>query len=185
MLENGKMDLIGNGNAVSMHVNTIDDETREVAARKYNEAVSAAEKAMKEKYDREIQRSEEIVEKMKSMEIMPQGMYILCRPYLTNPYQKVEVKGNIVVPIYDGTFVNPDSGKLDKEEQLSVVANVIEVGPLCKWVKPGDDIYYRKSQGIPVPFFRQGFEVVAETQVQVIINEGLKARFEQVNNLDK
>ena len=181
MQNNGKMDLIGNGNAVSMHVNTIDEETRKVAARKYNEAVSVAEKAMKEKYDAELKRAEEITEKMKSMEIMPSMGYVLCKPYDVNPYQKIEIKGNILIPTYDGKFINPDSGEEDTEEQLTVVANVIEVGPLCKYVKSGDDIYYRRHQGIPVPFFRQGFEVVNENQIQVIINEGLKSRFEEIN----
>jgi len=51
---------------------------------------------------------------------------------------------------------------------------------LCKFIKPGDDIYYRRSSGVPVPFFRQGFEVVAEQQVQVVINEGLKERFKSI-----
>ena len=177
----GRMDLFGNGNAVSMHVNTLDEETKKVAVNKYNEAISVAEKAVKEKYDAEIKRAEEITEKMKSMEIMPSMSYILCKPYATNPYQKIEVKGNLIVPVYDGKFINPDTGEEDVEEQLSIVANVIEVGPLCKYVQPGDDIYYRKHQGIPVPFFRQGFEVVNENQVQVIINEKLKARFEEIN----
>ena len=177
----GRMDLFGNGNAVSMHVNSIDEETRQVAVRKYNEAVEVAERAVKEKYDQEMKRAEEITEKMQSMEIMPSMAYVLCKPYSTNPYQKIEVHGNIIVPIYDGKFVNPDSGEEDTEEQLTIVANVIEVGPLCKYVKSGDDIYYRKHQGIPVPFFRQGFEVVNENQIQVIINEGLKKRFEEIN----
>lgn len=180
-MENGKMDLFGNGNAVSMHVSTIDEEAKKVAVREYNKAVSTVENAVKQKYDKELKKAEEITEKMQSMEIMPSGMYILCRPYATNPYQKVEIEGGIIVPIYDGIFKNPDTGEMDTEEQLTIVANVIEVGPLCKYVQPGDDIYYRKHQGIPVPFFRQGFEVVAETQVQVIINEGLKERFKTIN----
>ena len=48
------------------------------------------------------------------------------------------------------------------------------------FIKLGDDIYYRRSSGVPVPFFRQGFEVVAEQQVQVVINEGLKERFKSI-----
>ena len=63
---------------------------------------------------------------------------------------------------------------------MSPCCTTIEVSPLCKFVKPGDDIYYRRSSGVPVPFFRQGFEVVAEQQVQVVINEGLKERFSKL-----
>ena len=96
-------------------------------------------------------------------------------------HQKIEVtKGGLIIPEYDGAFKNPDTGEKDTEYQLSVVANVIEVSPLCKFVKPGDDIYYRRSSGVTVPFFRQGFEVGAEQQVQVVINEGLKERFSKL-----
>ena len=180
-----RMNLFGNGSAVMPEVKPLDEETKKVAAATYNKAVAVVEKAMKEKLEKELKEGDELEERMKSMEIMPQGMYILCRPYAQNPYQRVKVEGGIIIPTYDGTFKNPDTGEMDTEEKLTVVANVIEVGPLCKWVKPGDDIYYRMHQGVPVPFFRQGLEVVAETQVQVIINEGLKQRFEEIKNNDK
>jgi hypothetical protein len=48
---------------------------------------------------------------------------------------------------------------------------------MCKFVKEGDVVYYRRVSGVPIPFFRQGLEVVAEQQIQVVINENLKKRF--------
>ena len=53
-------------------------------------------------------------------------------------------------------------------------------GVLEELIKEGDDIYYRRACGVPVPFFRQGFEVVAEQQIQAVINEGLTERFKNI-----
>lgn len=181
MKDNGKMDMMFGGDSYSFaNAKGLDELTKEVAVEMHNKAIDAYTEGLERRLKDDLKRADEITEKMKSMEIMPSGMYILCKPYAKNPYQKIEVTtGGIIVPEYTGAFKNPDTGEEDTEEQLTVVANVLEVGPLVKYVKSGDDIYYRKHQGVPVPFFRQGLEVVAETQVQVIINSGLKERFGQ------
>lgn len=182
MKNNGKMDLMFGGDSYSFdEVKGIDELTREAAVEMHNKAVDDYTKELNKQIKDDLKRAEEITEKMSNMEIMPSGMYILCKPYAKNPYQKIEVTDSgLIIPEYSGRFKNPDSGEDDVEEQLTVVATVLEVGPLVKYVKSGDDIYYRKQQGVPVPFFRQGLEVVAEPQIQVIINSGLKNRFAQI-----
>lgn len=181
MKGNGKMDLMFGGDTFSFtNVKGLDEMTKEAAVEMHNKAVDAYADSLNRRLKDDLKRAEEITEKMQNMEIMPSGIYILCKPYAKNPYQKIEVTDSgLIIPEYTGRFKNPDSGEEDTEEQLTVVANVLEVGPLVKYVKPGDDIYYRRTQGVPVPFFRQGLEVVAETQIQVMINSGLKERFGQ------
>ena len=173
MSNNGTMDVMFGGKGLSFAgADGFKDLKKEAAVEAHNKAVDTYTKALNKNIKDELEKAEEVTEKMNSMEIMPINSYVLVRPYAKNPYQKIEVT--------KGGLINPDTGEKDTEYQLSVVANVIEVSPLCKFIKPGDDIYYRRSSGVPVPFFRQGFEVVAEQQVQVVINEGLKERFKSI-----
>ena len=72
-----------------------------------------------------------------------------------------------------------------KEYNLSTQADVIEVGPMVKYVKPGDVVYYREACQVPVPFFGQGLYVVSEHQIHVVINAGVKERFEKINKEEK
>lgn len=182
MKDNGKMDMMFGGDTFSFaNAKGLDELSREAAVEMHNKTIDAYTEGLEKRLKDDLKRAEEITEKMENMEIMPSGLYILCKPYAKNPYQKIEVTDSgLIIPEYTGAFKNPDTGEEDTEEQLTVVASVLEVGPLVKYVKSGDDIYYRKHQGVPVPFFRQGLEVVAETQVQVIINSGLKERFGQI-----
>lgn len=182
MKNNGQMDLMFGGKAIGFAGASLDDIKEEAAVEAHNKAIDAYTKALNDNIKDELQKAQEVTEKMQTMEIMPINYYVLVKPYAKNPYQKIEVtNGGLIIPEYTGTFKNPDSGEEDKEENLSVVANVIAVSPLCKFIKEGDDIYYRRACGVPVPFFRQGFEVVAEQQIQAVINEGLTERFKNIN----
>lgn len=184
MNNNGKLNLVGNGNSVSfvgINNDPFSKEKKTAAVEAHNKAIDSYTQAIQDTLKTELQKAEEVTKKMQTMEIMPVGAYILVKPYAKNPYQKIEVTGTgLIIPEYDGAFKNPDSGEEDKEVNLSVVATVIAVGPMCKYIKDGDDIYYRRASGIPVPFFRQGFEVIAESQLQVVINEGLAERFKNI-----
>lgn len=184
MKNNGTMDVIGGGKMISMRgVPTIEEAVREEAVKAHNEAIDGYTAYLAEKTKSELAKAEEVTEKMNSMEIKPMYSYILVKPYAENPYQKIEITGaGLIIPkAGDYTVVDPTDGVEKKEENFTVVANVIEVGPTCKYVQAGDDIYYRRAQGVPVPFFRQGFEVVDEHQIQVVINEGLAERFKNAN----
>lgn len=177
-MSNGKMNYFGGDLAVSMAgAKSMEDALKERAVESYNEEYQKTEDQIKANIERELKAGREVTEKMNSMEIVPLNNYVLVRPYAKNPFEKLEEVGGIIVPVADGSFVNPDTGEKDTEYNCSVQADVIEVGPACKYVKEGDVVYYRRACGVPIPFFRQGFEVVAEPQIHVVINEGIKARF--------
>ena len=81
-------------------------------------------------------------------------------------------------PVYNRLLLKLSGEALAGEKKTGFdEATVIEVAPDCKFVKEGDIIYYRRVSAVPIPFFRQGFEVVSENSIQVVINEGLKKRF--------
>lgn len=179
MRNNGKTDLTGGTDAWIFEGKSLTDVERDAAIDTFNKAIDRRKAAMDANVKSELERAQEITEKMNSMEIMPAGQYVLVRPYAKNPYEKIEVTNSgLVIPTFDGKFKNPDTGEEDVEENFSRQGTVIAVGPLVKWIKEGDDIYYRKMQAVPIPFFKEGLEVVAEASIQCVVNEGIQARWD-------
>lgn len=108
-------------------------------------------------------------------EIMPLGMNLFIQPYEENPYAKKVTDGGL--QLIDGDFKNPDSGENEKLNQEIRCAKVLEVGPECKYVKPGDDVFFRMSITIPIPFMGQGFFMTNEPNILSVINDDLSTRF--------
>lgn len=121
------------------------------------------------------EKQKDLEERLEKLEILPMFNKIILMPYPTNPYKKLK-EGNIWVD-YDGSFQNPDSGEKDTLNQLVGCAKVIEVGPECKFLKPGDDIYYDTRTVYPVPFMSMGYQLTSEPQILCVLNESLKERF--------
>ena len=74
-------------------------------------------------------------------------------------------------------YKNTDNGATEEEEQFIKVGVIQEVGPECKWCKPDDTIFYTKPSAVPVPFYKQGLQLVCENRVLAVVNEGLTERF--------
>lgn len=143
----------------------------------YNEKLANIANDLEKDIKKKIKTGEDMEEKMNSLEIMPILNYILVRPFAKNPYVALKMVGNIVVSGYDGNFINPDTGESDQEEQMIIVGTVIEVGPECRYIKEGDDVFYTKTSLVPIPFFGKGFQLINENRIAVVINKGLKERF--------
>lgn len=180
IMENGKM-IFGGGDLSVAMPQTIDEQIKNEAAKAFNEAFDLKKQEMDSQIRTELETAKEITDKMDSMEIVPLGSYVLVRPYQKNPFEKLEIVDGIIIPEHNPMVKNPNSGEMEEEVNFSVQADVIEVGPACKYVQEGDIVYYRRAQGVPIPFFRQGFEVVNENQIHVVINAGIKERFEKLN----
>jgi hypothetical protein len=134
--------------------------------------------SLSEKVAKQLEKGDKMSKVLHGLEIKPTGFNILVLPYAKNPYEKVEVRESGIV-LDDGaaTFKNPDSGQEEEQQQAIIVGRVIEAGPECKWVKEGDDIYYHFNSVIPIPFFRQGFQCVAEPRTLMILNTDLTERY--------
>lgn len=186
IMENGKMNFFGGDTAVSFaNAQTLDEATKKQAIESFNKAHADRENAVKAEIERKLEKGKEVAEKAQDMEIIPMNSYILVRPYSENPFEAMREENGIIIPVYDGSFKNPDTGEEDKEYNLSKQADVIEVGPMVKYIRPGDVVYYREACQVPVPFFGQGLYVVSEHQIHVVINAGVKERFEEINKNDK
>lgn len=127
-----------------------------------------------------LEKQKEIEERLVGLEVVPNGQRIILMPYPTNPYVKIMTESGIYTQP-TGTFMNPDSGTLDTMEEITVCAKVIEVGPDCKSIQIGDDVYYDKRTAYPLPFMGLGYQVSSESQIIAIINNNLKERLGMVN----
>lgn len=144
----------------------------------FNEAVELKTKEYDEKMAKTIKTADEIINKSADLQIVPIYSYLLIKPYLENPYNKVIISDNGLV-LDAGlapTFQSKETGETGTEENLIKVGQVLEVGPDVKYVKEGDDVYYKKFSEVPIPFFKQGFAVVHENNILVVINENIKER---------
>lgn len=154
--------------------NTIKADNEALSLEKLREQAEA-EKLNKLLLEAEQAKQEEIDRKLATTELVPNGNKVILQKYPRNPYRKI-MEGSIIVD-YDGTFKNPDTGEEDKLKELVSCAKVIEVGPECKWLAPGDDVYFDMRTVYPLPFMSMGYLLITEPQVFCIVNEGLKARF--------
>ena len=156
-------------NRSNLEVPTIKDAAERLKEEK------AAEEIRKALFEAEQNKQAEINKKLETLEMLPMMNKIILQPYPVNPYRKV-VEGSLIVD-YTGAFKNPDTGEDDKLQELVGCAKIIEVGPECKYLKPGDDVYYDTRTVYPVPFMSMGYRLTSEPQILCVLNEKLKERF--------
>lgn len=145
---------------------------------KFNEAVEIKAKEISDKLENTLKTSKDIINRSQDLEIMPIGFYILIKPYESNPYNKIIVsKGGLIEDAdFAPTYKSNETGEIEIEENLMRVGQVLEVGPECKYIKEGDDVYYKRFNEVPIPFFKQGLIVIHENAVMACINNKLKDR---------
>ena len=140
----------------------------------HNQVIENASKTFKQTDE----LAKDVIDNANNLQIMPINSYVLVKPYAVNPYAKIKISdGGLAMNTSEHKIFNTDKGEEEIPDVWERVGTVIEASPLCKFVKEGDDIFYRKMQAVPVSFLNLGFEVVSENQILVVINEGLKERF--------
>lgn len=123
-------------------------------------------------------------ENVEKIEIMPIGPYMLVKCFEENPFQRIvrDNKSGLIIDLggQKPEYKNTDNGQIEQEENFIKVAVVQEVGPECKYAKPGDTIFVTKVSLVPVPFYKQHLELVQENRILAIVNEGLTDRFDEI-----
>lgn len=167
----------------NMSENTVDNLIQKEKASKFNSEVEQYNEQL-EKNNKDFEESKDKVNyDIEKAEIKPMFNRVLVQQFKVNPFQKMEVKGGIIVDTggYNPhTQFNQQSGKYEEQDQFIVTGCVIEVGPETKYLKEGDVIYFRKDTAVPVPFFKQGFVSLGESQIIAVVNEGLQDRFNKI-----
>ena len=167
----------------NMQENNIDNILSKEKANKFNSKVDAYNEVLEENNNKTQQAKDELQYDINKAELKPMFSRIIVKPLAHNPFQKVEVKGSIIVDAGGYTphaEFNPVSGQYEEQKEFIVTGCVIEVGPETKYLKEGDVVYYRRDTVVPVPFFKQGLVSLAENQVIAVVNEGLTKRFNNV-----
>ena len=116
------------------------------------------------------------------LEIKPMFNRILLTLFDKNPFQRVQVSNGIITDLggMAPTYKNTDSGEIEEEQREIIVGVIQEVGRDVKYAKPGDTIFLDRLSARPVPFYKQGFYCIAETQIIAVVNEGLESRFNEI-----
>lgn len=99
--------------------------------------------------------------------IVANGYNVIFTKYERNPYRyKVKSNSLITTGIEDYRYHrSDDTGELERDTLGIICCNVVAVGPECKYVKEGDDIYIRAVGLAPVPFDGQGYWAINEQNV--------------------
>ena len=131
--------------------------------------------------------SKKIADNVEAIEIMPIGNYVLVKQFEENPFQRIvrDSKSGLILDMggMKPQYKNTDNGQIEEEEQFIKVGVIQEVGPETKWCQPNDTIFYTKNSAVPVPFYKQGLQLVCENRVLAVVNEGLTKRFENIKKV--
>ena len=183
MKEKLAMDLAGESTTRIMALDgtTAADVVEKRTIEKFNQQVDN----WTEKFEKHSTNIEEFANQINSnvenIEIMPLGSYILVKQFDENPFQRIvrDSKSGLIIDTggFAPEYKNTDNGHIEEEESFILVGVVQEVGPECKYLKPGDAVFYPKPACVPVPFYKQHLIQVNETRVLAVVNENLTERF--------
>ena len=186
--ENEKIakELLGtdsNFTSVNMKENSLDSLIKKEKARKFNSEVEKYNEKL-EQNNKDFEESQDKVEyDISKAEIKPMFSRILVQPFKVNPFQKMKVENGLIIDTggyTPHTQLNEQTGRYEEQKQFIVTGCVVEVGPEVNYLKEGDVIFYRVDTAVPVPFFKQGFVSLAESQIIAVVNEGLQDRFNNI-----
>lgn len=150
---------------------------------KFNNEVEKYSEELKAQQNQIEEYQKDISNKISTVEIKPLFNRIMVKPFAANPFQKLQVENGIITDIgglNPNIEFNRDTGEYQERDQHIVVATVVEVGPECKYIQPGDTVFYLRNLPTPVPFFKQGFWTIKEDNLIAVVNEGLSERFNNI-----
>lgn len=101
--------------------------------------------------------------------VQPNGYTVIFTKYERNPYRKSSKSksGLILDTGYDAHEYefSHETGQMERNDLGIICCNVVAVGPECKYVKPGEDIYLRNVGIAPVPFGGQDYWAISEQNI--------------------
>lgn len=167
----------------NMNEKNADEILQRERTSKFNSQVNAYVEKLEEN-NKNFQESKDSIDyDIQKAEIKPMFSRVIIKPFKQNPFQKIETKGGLIVDAGGYTphaQLNPVTGKYEEQKEFIVTGLVVDVGPEVKYLQEGDVVYYRVDTAVPVPFFKQGFISVAESQIIAVVNEKLTERFKNL-----
>lgn len=98
------------------------------------------------------------------VEVIPTNANVLIQPYIRNPYRYIETTASgLIVGIESSkTYKSNETGEIEQNNEVIKCGKVLAVGPACKNVNVGDDVYYTTYSQAIVPFRKKGYVIVGE-----------------------
>ena len=164
--------------------NSVDDMVADQAKSKFNDQVEQYVKKLDDHAELLKQYQESLCSDLNKLEIKAIGAGLLIKPFDENPFQMIKREGLIITDLggQKPVYKSHETGEFEEEEQFIHVGTVIDSGPACKWIREGDIVMWRKVSETPVPFYKQGLVLVNEQSIMTAVNEGLSARFNNIQN---
>lgn len=112
--------------------------------------------------------------KSKNSYLQATGYTIIFKPYSKNPYRDIKKSESGLIfggDVFASMHKSDDTGEMENSEPFICCGKAISCGPECKYVKEGEDFYYRNTR-VPVPFNNLGYYAISEQNVICrVINE--------------
>ena len=180
--ENG---LEGRGEHFVMNSNEADKNYIKENKDKFNKAVDEYVNKFQKHNEVLEQYAEDLANDLNGVEIMPMGSYVLAKPFTHNPFQRMVTENGVITDLGGITpeYKSQETGEIEEEDQYMRVATVIETGPKCTFIQPGDIIIYTIASEASIPFYKMGFVVVDEHRIMAVINEKLTERKSKDGNI--
>ena len=101
------------------------------------------------------------------VEIVPCNRTVVLSFYEKNPYRHIEVVENGLILGIESTkrYKSNETGEMEDAEEYIACAKVIAVGPDCRNVNVGDDVFCVKHVGNPIPFRNKGYRAIDEQNI--------------------
>lgn len=99
--------------------------------------------------------------------IVPCNTNVVLDFYEENPYRAIETTENGLIMGIESTkrYKSNETGEIEDSEEYIACAKVIAVGPDCKNVQVGEDVYAVKHIATPLPYKKLGYRVINEQNI--------------------
>ena len=101
------------------------------------------------------------------VDIIPCNVGVIVKPYDQNPYRAIErTESGLIIGIQSSQeYQSDDRGEIERNDEYITCAKVISVGPFCKNVKVGEDVFVIKHILKPIPFRKQNLYELDEQNI--------------------
>ena len=111
----------------------------------------------------------------KDVKILPCNTNVVLDFYEDNPYRLVEkTEAGVILGIGSTKkYKSNETGEIEDSEEYIACAKVIAVGPSCRNVKVGEDVFAVKHIATPLPYRNYNYRVINEENIicRILENE--------------
>ncbi len=109
----------------------------------------------------------------KDTEIVPIAINVVLDFYKDNPYRTVVTTDSGLIMGIESIkkYKSNETGEMEDNEEYIACAKVIAVGPDCRYVSVGDDVFVTKHLATPLPYRKKGYYVITEQNIICKVTE--------------